>query len=190
MDIDFSKLDGIAYTPRNAPESPSEPFLTEGVIIPPKAENPVQGNSEDERAINILQRQADINGAEKERALTVCRTYQQNLIAVSQMQAEILKGAAAGADIYDLFLKAVKALSFLTNDNVIYGEAERDVRAVYGIGLSEAAPLSAELEEVEARLSKLREAEETTSGDELKRIQNAIAEHEKRAAALKRALEK
>ena len=185
MDIDFSKLDGIAYTPRNAPESPSEPFLSEGVIIPPKAENPVQGNSEDERAINILKRQADINGAEKERALTVCRTYQQSLIAVSQMQAEILKGAAAGADIYDLFLKAVKALSLLTNDNVIYGEVERNVRAVYGIGLSEASPLSAELEEVEGRLSKLRAAAQNEKGDDLKRIQHAIAEHEARAAAIR-----
>ena len=101
------------------------------------------------------------------------------------MQAEILKGAAAGADIYDLFLKAVKALSLLTNDNVIYGEVERNVRAVYGIGLSEASPLSAELEEVEGRLSKLRAAAQNEKGDDLKRIQHAIAEHEARAAAIR-----
>lgn len=186
MAIDFSKLNGIAYTPRNAPDSPSEQPDGADIVKPYEGtQNPAQGTTENDSAIKTLQRRADLNGADKERALKVYKTYQHNLITVSQLQAEILKGAAAGGDLCDLFLKAAHAIALLTNDNVFYGEIERDVRAVHGIGLSEAAPLRAELEEIEGRLLKLRAAAETATGDDLKRIQHAIAEHERQAEVIR-----
>lgn len=51
----------------------------------------------------------------------------------------------AGENVYNLFLKAVKAISLMTSNSLFYSQIEADTRAIYGEGLQEQAPLKCEL---------------------------------------------
>jgi hypothetical protein len=177
MELDFTKLNSLAFMdfseipPEKQPSKmPTETLLEpEGYKTPLEEENALQGLTEGLQGIPILQRQADANKAEKERALAVYREYQKNIKLSGQLQTDILKGAKRGEDIYSLFLKAVQAISLMTSNTVFYNQLNDDIRAIYGAGLSEPQPLKLELEEVQTRLEKLREASkrETEPADSL-----------------------
>ena len=195
MELDFSKLNNLAFMdftelpPEKQPsKTPSEPFLEDGRYkTPPEEENALQGQIEGLQGISILQRQADANKADRERALAVYREYQSNIKVSSQLQTDILKGAKRGEDIYSLFLKAVQAISLMTSNTVFYSQLNDDIRAIYGAGLLEPKPLELELEEVQGRLERLIEASKrgTETADSLQRIASAIKAHEQRATQLK-----
>lgn len=193
MELDFSKLNNLAFMdftelpPEKQPsKTPLEPFLgAEEYKTPPKEENALEGQINGLEGIPILQRQADANKADRERALAIYKEYQQNIKTSSQLQTEILKGARAGEDIYSLFLKACKAISLMTSNTVFYSQLEGDIRAIYGEGLQNPAPLRKELTEVQKRLQKLREAlERELEHDSKERIKRAINAHENRIAEL------
>lgn len=195
MELDFTKLNNLALigfeeiTPEKQPSKmPTETLLEpEGYKTPLEEENALQGLTEGLQGIPILQRQADANKAEKERVLAVYREYQKNIKLSGQLQTDILKGVKRGEDIYSLFLKAVQAISLMISKTVFYSQLNDDIRAIYGAGLSEPQPLKLELEEVQTRLEKLREASkrETEPADSLQRIERAIHAHEQRATQLK-----
>lgn len=195
MELDFTKLNSLAFMgfteipPEKQPsKTPLEPLLEpEPYKSPPIAENALQGKLEGLQGIPILQRQADANKADRERALAVYREYQSNIKVSSQLQTALLKGARQGEDIYSLFLKAVKAISLMTSNTAFYSQLEDDIKAIYGAGLLEPKPLGLELEEVEGRLQRLREASQrgTEPADSLQRIASAIQAHEQRATQLK-----
>lgn len=195
MELDFTKLNSLAFMdfaeipPEKQPsKTPLEPLLEpEGYKTPLEEENALQGQIDGLQGIPILQRQADANKAEKERALAVYREYQENIKRSGQLQTDILKGAKRGEDIYSLFLKAVQAISLMTSNTVFYSQLKDDIRAIYGAGLLEPKPLELELEEVQERLEKLREASKrgTEPADSLQRIERAIQAHEQRATELK-----
>ena len=205
MGLDFSRLDQLSFSEginepqeeqpaRKPSKMPSEPFFEEEeykTTIEPK--NASQGLTENLQGIPpILQRQADANGAEKERTLAIYREYQENTRRSGQLQTEILKGVKLGEDIYSLFLKAVQAVSLMTSNTVFYNQISEDIKAIYGAGLSEPKPLALELEEVLGRLERLREARRrgTEGADGLQRIERAIQAHEQRAALLQGWIEK
>lgn len=200
MELDFSKLNSLSFMefeetpPEKQPsKTPLEPLLEpEGYKTTLETEKPATGLTGGLEGIPILQRQADANKAEKERALAVYREYQENIKTSSQLQTEILKGAMWGEDIYSLFLKAVKAISLMTSNTLFYSQLNDDIRAIYGAGLLEPKPLELELEEVQGRLEKLREASqrETEPADNKERIKRAIQAHEQRATQLKELIEK
>lgn len=200
MELDFTKLNSLAFMdfseipPEKQPSKmPTETLLEpEGYKTPLEEENALQGLTEGLKGIPILQRQADANKAEKERALAVYREYQKNIKLSGQLQTDILKGAKRGEDIYSLFLKAVQAISLMTSNTVFYNQLNDDIRAIYGAGLSEPQPLKLELEEVQTRLEKLREASkrETEPADSLQRIEKAIQAHEQRATQLREMIAK
>lgn len=202
MELDFTKLNSLAFMdfseipPEKQPSKmPTETLLEpEGYKTPLEEENALQGLTEGLQGLTeglqgipILQGQADTNKAEKERALAVYREYQKNIILSGQLQTDILKGAKRGEDIYSLFLKAVQTISLMTSNTVFYNHLNDDIRAIYGAGLSEPQPLKLELEEVQTRLEKLREASkrETEPADSLQRIERAIQAHEQRVTQLK-----
>ena len=153
MELDFTKLNSLAFMdfaeipPEKQPsKTPLEPLLEpEGYKTPLEEENALQGQIEGLQGIPILQRQADANKAEKERALAVYREYQENIKRSGQLQTDILKGAKRGEDIYSLFLKAVQAISLMTSNTVFYSQLKDDIRAIYGAGLLEPKPLELEL---------------------------------------------
>lgn len=118
---------------------------------------------------------------EAERINEVYKTYQNNIKTSGTLQTEILKGLKVGEDIYRLFLKAVKAISLVTSNNVFYTQSEQDIKIIYGIGLQEKVPLQIELKEVEIRLKRLQEAllrEDNT--DDKGWIETAIKVHKEK----------
>lgn len=200
MELDFTKLNSVAFMdvseipPEKKPSKmPAEtPLEPEGYKDPLEEGNALQGLTEGVHSIPMLQRQADANKAEKERALAVYREYQKNIKLSGQLQADILKGAKRGEDIYSLFLKAAQAISLMTSNTAFYSQLNDDIRAIYGAGLSDPQPLKLELEEVQTRLEKLREASkrETEPADSLQRMERAIQAHEQRATQLREMIAK
>lgn len=70
--------------------------------------------------IGILQMEADNNKASKERALAICKEYQEAIKRSEELQAGILKGARDGEDPRALLLKAAEAISLMTSNKVFY----------------------------------------------------------------------
>ena len=194
MELDFTKLNSLAFMDfsETTPEKQPSKTLTETLLEPEKyktpleEENALQGLTEGLQGIRILQRQADANKEEKERAIAVYREYQENIKLSGQLQTDILKGVKRGESIYSLFLMAVQAISLMTSNTVFYNQLKSDIKAIYGAGLSEPKPLELELKEVQGRLQRLREASQrsTEPADSLQRIERAIQAHEERATQL------
>ena len=86
----------------------------------------------------------------------------------------------------------IRAISLMTSNKVFYNRTQNDLRAIYGAGLLEPKLLEMELEEVQERLERLKEARKrnTEPADSLKRIDNAIKAHEKRITILKDMIDK
>lgn len=142
---------------------------------------PVETKIEGLQGIHKLQRQADAKKEEIARTEATNREYQQNSLKASQLQAEILKGTKAGEDIYSLFLKAVKAVSVMTSNDLFYKQLEADIRTIYGEGLLEPIPLQMEIQQTQERLQRLGEA---YSREPIESIQRAIEAHEEKIADL------
>lgn len=194
MELDFTKLNSLAFMgfaeifPEKQPsKTPLEPLLEpEGYKTSLEEENVLQGQIEGLQGIPILQRQADANKAERERALAVYREYQKNIKLSGQLQTDILKGVKRGEDIYSLFLKAVKAISLMTSNTVFYSQLEGDIRAIYGQGLLDPLPLQIELQETQTRLQRLLDAEQREpEGNSKERIKAAIKAHRAEIERLK-----
>lgn len=129
--------------------------------------------------------QAQREATEKQITLAIFQEYQEKIKRSGQLQTEILKGVKAGESIYNLFLKAVKAISLMTSNSLIYNQIEADTRAIYREGLQEQAPLQCELAEVQKRLTRLKEAHmEELEQDSRERIGRAIQAHEAKIARL------
>jgi len=190
MELDFTRLNSLAFMDftgkKEAPKKPSETLKGEGGYkTPTEPEKPLQGNLEGLEGIGKLQREADQRKREIDETARIYREYQHNIKLSGQLQTEILKGARAGEDIYSLFLKACKAISLMTSNTVFYSQLEGDIKAIYGEGLQNPAPLRKELTEVQERLQKLREAlERELEHDSKERIKRAINAHENRIAEL------
>lgn len=179
MELDLTRLNGLAYREETPPEkqphtSPIEPLLDgRQYKNTPNKETPAEGLVQDvkDKEIEVYE---------------VYRAYQDNIKKSGQLQTEILKGAKAGEDIYSLLLKAAKAISLMTSNTVFYSRLEADTRAIYGAGLLQPQPLRAELEAVQERLTRLREAlqRDGEPEDSRQRIRSAVTAHEARAEQL------
>ena len=129
MELDFTGLDSLAKkkTPATAPQ---ERVLGQGEYKnTSEQENPGNGFKTALDGTQELQRRADNQRDTIARAAEVYRRYQDNIKATDTLQTEILKGVAAGEDIYQLFLKAVKALSLTVDNDLLYRQVERDLAA-------------------------------------------------------------
>jgi len=187
MELNLDRLNGLRFADfqeKQPSTTPTEPLLEgEEYKTSAEQENALKRQIE---GLGALQRKADQNKAEIDRNLEVYRTYQENIKRSGQLQTDILKGLQAGEDIYSLFLKAVTAISLMTDNGVFASQSEADLKSIYGAGLGEPAPLRLELTETETRLQRLREAQQReTEPDSLKRIERAIKAHESRVAHLK-----
>lgn len=171
MEIDFSKFDTLSNKTsighlQKAPKEQSD-------------------NTANKQELKHLQAKADNIKAEKERTLEIYRTYQNNSKISSHLQREILQGVKSGVDIYNLFLKACKAISLMTSDNVFYNVIEADIKSIYGKGLLEVTPLSIELSDTQKRLARLIEAKAAEKDiDVSKRLSAAIKAHKAKVEQL------
>jgi len=183
--LDFSKLFGQE---KQAPKTPVDAFK-EGDTIKVSSENSkavtgLIGGLESIPAFK-LEKRARTEHESRTEAQRICREYQANTAKSQLLQSEILKGLKLGEDVYSLFLKAVETISLMTGNSLFYSQAEKDLIAIYGAGLREKPALWLELEAVQGRLQKLREAVgRETDPDSQERIRRAITAHEARAGEL------
>lgn len=186
--LDFAGLFGEPKEEKQPATSPVEPLLDSWQYkIIPKQENAVERKIEglDGQQAKGLYLQAQREEEYHRRSLEVYKAYQENIRTSGQLQTEILKGIRAGESVYNLFLKAAKAISLMTFNSLFYSQIEADTRAIYGEGLQEQAPLQSELVEVQKRLIKLRKAQAgELEHDSRERIGRAIAAHEAKIAQL------
>mgnify|MGYP001625796831 FL=1 len=119
---------------------------------------------------------------------------EKELARANELQAEIFHGISRGEPAERLLLKAIESKALRDGDTVSYKEARENMKAIYGIGLGEEVPLQIELEEVEGRLTKLRESYErekdSDQKDMVERLKNAIRAHEERVESLRARLAK
>lgn len=168
-------LDGF----QDAPESPVS-LLEDGGQdrLPAATLKPAEPQRE---AAPELARQRQEELAEVARGREAYRKYQDNIRASEQYRAEILKGVRAGESIEPLFIKACKVISLMTAEPVFAEQIEQDVLTIYGEGQQAAAPLQMEAEQVQDRLTKMRQALQWEKDQESRRrIQAAVAAHEDR----------
>jgi hypothetical protein len=177
MELDFTGLDNIGCMGQQ-----SGPLGGGQTKRQPDGKSAAEGLPEATGGATGLQWEADRRKQEIERNLEVYGTYQNNIKASGQLQAEILKGTRNGESVYSLFLKAAKAISLMTSNSTFYSQLEADITAIYGAGLLEAIPLEMELTGLQERLQRLREAE--TREPQKANIQAAIKAHEQRAEQL------
>ncbi len=118
----------------------------------------------------------------------------EDLARANELQAEIFHGISRGEPAERLLLKAIESMALRDGDTVSYKEARENMKAIYGIGLGEEVPLQIELEEVEGRLTKLRESYErekdSDQKDMVERLKDAIRAHEERVESLRARLAK
>lgn len=190
MNLDLTLLNNLTHTDTErgiqATNKPIETQIHESEYKTlTETEKPLKTIVEGTEGIRKLQRQADAIKQDSDRSLAIYREYQENTLKTSQLQVEILKGAKAGESIYNLFLKAVKAISLMTSNAVFYSQLEGDIISVYGQGLLDPIPLRIELQETQEHLARLREAEQREiDRDDKERIQRAIKAHEEKIANL------
>lgn len=143
-----------------------------------ESQNAAEGHLNAPAGMGALQRQADRAKREKEDALEVYQRYQQAANKSAALRAEILRGVKAGEGIYSLFLKAVKAISLMTNDTLLFDQIAGELPTIYGKGLLEPEPLELELEATKERLERLQQAAtRAQTAQELAQIQAAIKAH-------------
>ena len=126
---------------------------------------------------------------DSQRQEDICKQYQENRLKASQGMTDIIKGAEYGMTLYKLFFKAVEVIDSLVNDGGIFVQtvkqnldkvADRAIKIAAESGYSYSAePKKAELTAAKDRLEHLKTALPKSAGDNRKRIENAIKEHER-----------
>lgn len=138
-----------------------------------------------------MQNLSNENRTKLEEAAQARTEYQKNILISDGLRCEINKGLKTGEDIYPLFLKAVKSISLMTGDTTFYDIVKKDLLAIYGVALEKPPVLQIELNEVQARLDKLRQAAEREQDtDDIARIKTAIQYHERAAEQIKSKIDK
>lgn len=136
-----------------------------------------------------LQREQERRTAEQERALQICREYQDNIKKSGSAQAFILKGIKAGENPYKLLLAACECIGRLTSNRAFKEQASADIEDIAGKGLLQPEALEIELEGIQSRLAMLTRPElEREPEDSRRRIAAAIRAHRQRAGEIEKLL--
>lgn len=176
MSLDYSRLLAVKM-PRNDFCGTDD---TQDLQSTKNASQAILGSDTGKRGLERLE-------AERKGIAEEYSRLQENTACAGQLRSEILKGIAEGQEIYNLFLKAVKCIGFMTGDSAFTMQSKEDIRAIYGYGLNEKAPLLEELQAVEGRIERLKAAEGADSRD-MERIANAIKAHERKAEHIRQTL--
>lgn len=132
MELDFTGLNGAGK--KQAPELAQNQFFEQGEYRNTSGqENPAGGQETRQNGNQLLQQESDKRKKSLDTAAEVYRRYQENIKATELLQAEILKGIRAQEDIYSLFLKAAKALSFTLDCPLFYEQIKRELPEYYNL---------------------------------------------------------
>lgn len=136
-----------------------------------------------------LQRAQERRTEEQERALQICREYQENIKKSCSAQTFILKGIKAGENPYKLLLAACECIGRLTSNRAFKEQASADIEAIAGKGLLQPDALEIELEGIQRRLEMMTRPElEAEPEDSRRRIDAAIRAHQQRAGEIEKIL--
>lgn len=190
MELDFSWLNSLTGKtekgtfPEETEEkcllrTPQDAFLsTEEYKNTPEQKKLPESPETAENGISRLRRKKEQYEADHKRSIAVYHAYQENNKRSTLLQSEIRKGVRTGEDIYNLFLKAVEAVSLMTDNPLLYEQVRDDVIAIHGEALLQETPLKWELDAVQERLERLQGALDQQEDPEGKRsIQAAINAH-------------
>lgn len=174
MELDFTGLDSLASRkPQEGAETAQD-----------AAQEPVR-----DKPPATLQREQERRTAEQERALQICREYQDNIKKSGSAQTFILKGLQSGANPYKLLLAACECIGRLTSNRAFKEQASADIEAIAGKGLLQPDALTIELEGIQSRLAMLTRPElEREPEDSRRRIAAAIRAHRQRAGEIEKIL--
>ena len=179
MELDFSKIYSLG-SPQKPDNEPKEVNHSKTLKT---AKKPAEGKIEPRT--QALQRKADNRQKQLEDSARVLKEYQTNKRLTNGLVSEITKGVQQGTDICDLFLKAVEALAYATNDTALYERTRNNLKAIYGIGLKEPRTLELEKEDTQKRLERLiKSLEEASDISDQLRLKRAIQAHQKHLKTL------
>lgn len=117
-------------------------------------------------------------------SLSVYKTYQEHIRQSSQLKTDLLKGTKEGESIYNLLLKACKAIALMTGDSIFYDTVKANTMEIYGNGFEEAQPLQTDIAETRERLQMLQRAADAEPASQS--IKQAIKAHKERIERLER----
>ena len=150
-----------------------------------------EGNAQEPPTVPLQQVQNSLKPQyiDSERTENIYKQYQENRLKANQGMTDIIMGAANGITPYKLFFTAIEVIDNLVNDGGIFVQtvkqnldkvADRAIKIAAESGYSYSAePKKAELTAAKDRLERLKTALPKSAGDNRKRIENAIKEHER-----------
>ena len=124
MELDFSELESIAT--QTATNEFTEPLGAEEGNYTQEAEKPARNQN------RAPCHQLDNEQRERARIREMYSQYQENIKRAGGLRSEILKGVQGKEDPLSLLLKAVRCISYMTGDTVIYSQCKEDVVTAYG----------------------------------------------------------
>lgn len=122
MAFDFSALNELAKTSHQKP--PEAEISEEDILLYNEPSKGRESLTEGERK---LQREIDNKNSDIWDRVRVYKTYQENIKRSSQLQTEIMKGLKNGESTEVLFLKAMEAISCMTDNKVLYTIAKSTI---------------------------------------------------------------
>ena len=128
MKLDLSGLERLAARRPGTPQDASGGG--DGIKIPYEGQKPSEGLVGALGGMGRLRMDAERKRREELRVAEVYKQYQKNLLAANRLQTEILMDVKSGADGYALFLKAAKAISLMTGDELFYRQVEEGVARI------------------------------------------------------------
>lgn len=153
MSLDFTGIENIAF----------------------KGENQSNDGKDGKAKYNLLESEKK----ERANARKAYASYQNAIKKAGMLRRDILKGIKAGEDPLALLLKATEVISLMTEDKTFYSQSTEDIKAVYGWGLGEPAPLKTELKDARKRIQKMKYSLTGDLSPEVEgRIKSAIKAHE------------
>lgn len=188
MSLDFTALNNIPL--HIAKRDFTEATANEEGNLALSPEKPATGQNTAPQGELVHSHRLDQEKLERERTREMYATYQENIKRAGELRSNILKGLQAGEDPIALLLQAIKCISLMTGDTVIYTQSKADILAIYGWGLGEPEPLQRDLEDAQRRLQSLQRAvnEEGVPELERERLQNAIKAHRELIKSLEGAI--
>lgn len=123
-----------------------------------------------EAASPQLQRIADTNKHNNNRADEVYKSYQENSARAGALMGDILNGVQSNEDPYSLLLKATEALGLVTSNTVFHTTVKKNILRVNGEVLQQPQPLKLCIEQEQEYLARLKKAKETAVTSEEKRL--------------------
>lgn len=145
----------------------------------------IKKQSETETVTPQLQRMADENKRDNDRAAEVYAIYQKNVQQCGTIRSDLIRDIVSGEDLALTLLKAAKAIALMTDDTTFYDRAEQALIAVRGVGLGEPTPLNIKIESTRKRLETLKKTQNNAyEPAEKQLISRAIEAHEQKIKEL------